>query len=333
MTINEYIEKYQQPIFTTFTNAINSNTLSHAYLLSGAPGTPLKEIALTLAKTLFCEKPSPLSCNKCLSCHRFDESYIHDFIFLDGSKGNILINDIRDLSFEFSKTAIEKRGLLVYVIHLAEKLTPEAANALLKFLEEPSIDICAFLTTENEDNVLPTIISRSQKLLVKQIPREITLQKCDELEIPRIHSELIVNFYNYPDTILEVYRNEEYLLLFALFNETLKKLSSSIDETIYYLQTEGMDIILKSKNNRRFMGFYIRLFVILWGDLLNYKIGAPLTLNAYKESITKIAPKFKNIDYLLTVFLESYNQINRYVNLQLLRDHLLNTMYKERING
>lgn len=43
-------------------------------------------------------------------------------------------------------------------------MTPEASNALLKFLEEPSQEIYAFLTTESEENVLPTILSRSQNL-------------------------------------------------------------------------------------------------------------------------------------------------------------------------
>jgi DNA polymerase-3 subunit delta' len=328
MTINTYIEQYQKPLFKTFTNELKNDTLAHAYLISGPQGTPLKEIALTLAKTLFCTNPNPLACNNCLSCHRFNEGVNQDFLFLDGSEGNIKIDAIRSLSTEFSKTAIGASGLLVYVIHLAEKMTPEAANSLLKFLEEPTLKTIAFLTTENEDNLLPTIISRSQKLPVSLVPHEIILQNCDELGIPRIYSELLVEFYNYPETIKEVYQTEEFNEIYTLFTETINAFSTSLENAILYLQKDGIKIIQKG-NQRYRMGLFIRLFVLLLRDLINYNVQTPLNLTSYEDKIARVSRVVKNPEKLLTIFLESYNRINSNVNIPLLMDHLLYEIYKE----
>ena len=67
MQVEKYLEQYQPIIYKTFVNSIKTNRLSHAYLLSGDPGTPLLEIAKFLAKSILCDDPSPLACNSCIS--------------------------------------------------------------------------------------------------------------------------------------------------------------------------------------------------------------------------------------------------------------------------
>ena len=57
MQINKYLEKYQPVIYKIFENAIKDNRISHAYLLSGSNGMPLKETALFLAKSILCDSP------------------------------------------------------------------------------------------------------------------------------------------------------------------------------------------------------------------------------------------------------------------------------------
>lgn len=62
---------------------------------------------------------------------------------------------------------------MIYIINLVENMNVQAINSLLKFLEEPPANTYAFLTTENETKVLPTILSRCEKLRMLLIPKDI----------------------------------------------------------------------------------------------------------------------------------------------------------------
>ena len=99
MQIENYLQEYQPVIYKTFVNALKTNKLSHAYLLSGSVGMPLKEVALYLAKSLICDNPNPLACNKCITCMRVDEgNYADVMVFGDGNT-KIKKGDFCDIGF------------------------------------------------------------------------------------------------------------------------------------------------------------------------------------------------------------------------------------------
>ena len=162
MQIEKYLKNHQPIIYQTFTNSLKNNSLSHAYLLVGNPGTPLLETATFLAKSILCDEPSPLACSNCITCLRIESENYPDVIILDGSKATIKKEDVLNIESRFEKTAFETKGIMIYVVHLVENMTLEAVNSILKFLEEPEGEVYAFLTTNNLNNVLPTIISRCQ---------------------------------------------------------------------------------------------------------------------------------------------------------------------------
>ena len=172
MQVGTYLKKHQPIIYQTFLNSFNAKKLSHAYLISGNPGTPLLEVAKYFAKSILCDDPDPLACNSCITCLRIDDENYPDFIVIDGSKGRIKKEEVNDIETQFEKTAFESKGIMVYILHLVENMTVEAINSILKFLEEPGSEIYAFLTTNNETGILPTIISRCQVLRLKQIDRQ-----------------------------------------------------------------------------------------------------------------------------------------------------------------
>ena len=84
-------------------------------------------------------------------------------------------------------------------------MTSEAVNALLKFLEEPGKEIYAFLTTENEIKVLPTIISRTQKLLLRPINQENVINEAIEKGIAEDDAQLLSFFYTDASLIDKLY--------------------------------------------------------------------------------------------------------------------------------
>lgn len=179
MLDRETLEKYEQNLYRLFLNSRKRDRLSGAYILYGPKNAPLRDLALYLAKSLGCEK-SELACNECDSCKRFEEGIRPDFILIDGQDDMIKKGEIQELEKKFSLSAYEKGHRLSYVINHVENINNEAANALLKFLEEPKVGQVAFLTTNNLERVLPTILSRS--LSVRVFPIEIKKLKEDLLQ-------------------------------------------------------------------------------------------------------------------------------------------------------
>ena len=210
MQIEKYLEEYQPVIYKTFVNALDSNKLSHAYLLSGSIGMPLKETALYLAKSILCDDRKPLACNNCITCVRVDEGNYPDLMVFDGEEGKIKKGDIEKITTSFDKTALEEKGIMIYILHLVETMTPIAVNSLLKFLEEPGKNIFAFLTTENETKVLPTIISRTQVLRFREIDRAKIIKDAVFDGVFEEDAQILSGFYNDSNTIKTVAESKEY---------------------------------------------------------------------------------------------------------------------------
>jgi DNA polymerase-3 subunit delta' len=162
-----YLKSQQPALYDLFSRARHDQRWSHAYLIHGFPGQPLKEIGQWLAQSLLCETPNPLACGQCLTCLRVNAGDFTDIIFIDGSEETIKKDQVLNLTARFAITGLEKANQQIYVLHHVEAMTPEAINALLKFLEEPQQEIYAFMTTEHLDAVLLTIQSRSQVIHLK----------------------------------------------------------------------------------------------------------------------------------------------------------------------
>ena len=88
MSIGGYIKNKQPLVYRTFSNALESGKLAHAYLLLGEAGTPLKEAAMYLAKSVLCDYPNPLADEECIICRRIEMNDYPDFIFYDGEENS-----------------------------------------------------------------------------------------------------------------------------------------------------------------------------------------------------------------------------------------------------
>ncbi|MFD2628078.1 DNA polymerase III subunit delta' [Oceanobacillus kapialis] len=144
------------------TNSIKKDRVSHAYLLHGARGTGKEAIATMIAKSLFCENLDGVEpCNQCHACKRIISGNHPDVHWIEPEGQSIKIEQIRNLQKEFSYSGMESTRK-VYIIKGAETLTVNAANRILKFLEEPSKQTTAIMLTENSQAILPTIRSRCQ---------------------------------------------------------------------------------------------------------------------------------------------------------------------------
>ena len=122
------------------------------------------EFALAYAKALTCENAENDFCGVCSSCKRMDSLTHGDLEVYEDSNG-IKIDNIRELAYRASTTSYEG-GNRIFVLKRCGKTKKEAANALLKLIEEPEKGD-SFILTANNLNILPTIKSRSIFLKIK----------------------------------------------------------------------------------------------------------------------------------------------------------------------
>ena len=325
MKYDEYLEKYQPFIYNTFINSLKFNKVSQAYLIKGSDGTPTLDIALFLAKTLICEEPSPLACSSCLNCIRFEEGNYADFMLIDGSKNTIKVGDIENLQKFLSSSSLEKQGKKIYIINRLENANKEAVNALLKTLEEPTSSVYAFITTQNEAKLLPTIISRCQILSLLPINKSIVKQNAINEGVLLEDADILSYFYCDVEVIKQKSEEENYKEQKKLLYETLNALTISSEEAIYYAQTNLIKNI-KTKEDAR---LYIDLLSIAFKDILHIQNNQPLVLEGAKEQIDTLSKKYKNVSSIYLEIMLSRGQIEDNVNLSLLLQHIFIYIRKE----
>ncbi|MCM3703951.1 DNA polymerase III subunit delta' [Paenibacillus macerans] len=140
---------------------LRRNEISHAYIFSGPPGSGQMEMAMAFVQALFCTRGGDDACGECLECRKVLHGNHPDLFTIKPDGATIKIDQIRDLQRIFSYRT-ESGNPKAYIIDEAEKMTVQAANSLLKFLEEPPSPAVAILLSDNGRALLPTIQSRAQ---------------------------------------------------------------------------------------------------------------------------------------------------------------------------
>jgi DNA polymerase III subunit delta' len=141
--------------------------LPPALLIHEAPGVGGRELAVFAAQLLFCADKA--ACGRCSHCQRVFQGEHPDFILVgpdpESKLGQITIDQVRAISEQLTLSSYEGRGTVV-VFQPADALNRNAANALLKTLEEPRADAHILLVTTAPSLLPATIRSRCQKLSV-----------------------------------------------------------------------------------------------------------------------------------------------------------------------
>ena len=152
----------QTQIRTILRNQVKSGEIGHAYLFCGPKGTGKTSMARILARAANClDIKDGEPCGGCELCQAFDKNQMFDLIEIDAAS-NRSIDNVRELISKVS-LAPSLGKYKVYVIDEAHQLTKDAANALLKTLEEPPSHVIFVLATTEAEKLIPTIVSRCQR--------------------------------------------------------------------------------------------------------------------------------------------------------------------------
>jgi DNA polymerase-3 subunit delta' len=156
-------------IKTILSMALGHGRLPPALLFSGPDGVGKKALALVCARALVCERRRDDACEQCAGCTRAARGLHPDVVAVGPDGATIKIDRVRDVAREIGARPFEARSR-AFVIDEAHLLTEQAANALLKSLEEPCPTSHVLLVTSAPQALLPTIRSRCQTVRVGTLP-------------------------------------------------------------------------------------------------------------------------------------------------------------------
>lgn len=145
-------------------SAIEQNHLPHAMLFVGTSGIGKRTVAFAIAQALLCEK-NPKACGVCGGCLRAEKAF-HDGVGSEGllsiapEKNQIKIDQAKEILEFLNLRSLSKNRVII--IDGADCLNPQAANSLLKVIEEPPQNTFFILMAPSPSHVISTIRSRSQ---------------------------------------------------------------------------------------------------------------------------------------------------------------------------
>lgn len=187
----------QAPALETLTRALARGKVHHAYRFEGPAGVGKELCALALAQTLVCERGEPVACGSCSACKRAvtfssEEPFVplHPDVVLVGRgvyPGSLLgsgVSEATGISVEQIRRLVLARSgypphegrALVFIVRDADELTPQAANAMLKTLEEPAEKTHFILLTSRPNRLLDTVRSRTLAVRFGPLPDELVAE-------------------------------------------------------------------------------------------------------------------------------------------------------------
>lgn len=168
MSQTDQLPSWQRAAWAQFAGLRTHDRVPHALLLSASPGTGLQDFSGQIIASLLCTQPvNGAACHRCRSCVSHAAQTHPDLYLVRPAKdrASIGVDAIRELSSQLSLTP-QAGAYQVAVIEPADIMTREAANALLKTLEEPSAQTVLILLSEQAGRLMPTILSRCQRIRI-----------------------------------------------------------------------------------------------------------------------------------------------------------------------
>lgn len=204
----------------------------HAYLFSGIPAIGKRTLALEFIKAINCEKVEDFndSCGKCASCRKIQHES-HPDVFLVQAEGQFIrIASIRQMQERTKCKPLEARRR-AFIIDDADKMNDEAANSLLKMLEEPSLVNILILITARPYSLPQTIISR-----------------CQHMRFNPLSSETVARFLANEKTM----ENNKAILLAALSGGSIGNALDLNKDDIFAYRTELLNLIVAANKKDPF---------------------------------------------------------------------------------
>lgn len=267
--MEQLITEIQPRLTQHFAKLVENKKIAHAYLLAGPRGAGKNKLAHWIAQAIFCkQKQNGYPCLQCNDCQRIAQNNQPDVVTIVPEGNSIKVDQIRYLKSEFVKSGVESNRKL-FIIQNAEKMTVSAANSLLKFLEEPSGDVTAFLLTENANQLLPTIVSRCQLVELTSLTTKQLREKLQANGVTGQKAHLLAHLTNSPKEALELDADVEFDQLLKNVWEWFNQILRNDWRAFVGVQTKLLPYVNDKEAEQRLL----QAIILLTRDLLLLKYG------------------------------------------------------------
>ena len=209
-------------IYTSLTTRYLAKSLHHGLLFSGVKGIGKFQLALELSHTLLCKQSSVQGpCGQCQSCHLRQAGNHPDFHILESEK-QLGVDKIREGIAKLIGTA-QMGGNKVLLIPKADSMTEAASNALLKTLEEPTLNTYLILITNSVNKLMPTILSRCEKHTLGLPTEQESMQYLVQKGFNDVNPALLGAYGNAPLSVEDALSGEDDFS-YRLFSDGMRAL-------------------------------------------------------------------------------------------------------------
>lgn len=314
----------QEQIKEHLQNALNSGKISHAYIINGEKSSGKEFIAGVFAMALQCEKKGAEPCQECHSCKQALSANQPDIIKVMHEKpGTISVDDIRTQINNDVAIKPYSSPYKVYIVNEAEKMTPQAQNALLKTLEEPPEYAVILLLTANVNSLLPTILSRCVVLNMKPVSdMQVKKYLMEQLRVPDYKAEICVAFARgNVGKAKSLASSEDFE---NVKNEALGLLKYIREMELY----EIIAAIRKITEYKLDVNDYLDIMAIWYRDVLLFKATRDVNSLIFRDelqAIRKVAGRssYEGIESVIKAFEKAKNRLNANVNFELTMELLM----------
>lgn len=316
-----------EQLIAHLSNSMKNNKISHAYIFNGEHGSGKKMLARAFSKALECEAGYGDCCDMCRSCHQVDTGNHPDIKWVTHEKpSSIGVEDIRIQLNNDIEIKPYSGKYKIYIVDEAEKMTPQAQNALLKTIEEPPSYGIIILLTSNIDMMLPTIRSRCVTLNLRSVEFEkIRDYLMNKYEVPDYQAKICAAFSQ--GNVGKAIRMATSSDFNAMQEEVLHILKNIDDMEIH-------DIMNEIKNLSEYkVDIYdvIDMMMIWYRDIMMLKITNDPNLLIYQQeygALNKRARKtsFDGIDSIIQSMEKAKVRLKANVNFDLTLEMMLLTI-------
>lgn len=248
-------------------HALRNDKISHAYLFNGPAGSGRMAIAEAFAESLFCTAGGWEACGECLECRKFQHGNQTNLIKIAPDGQSIKIDQIRELQRKLSYRSTQSERA-VYIMESAEKMTLQAANSLLKFLEEPVAQIVGILITDNGQAVLPTIRSRTQWVPFLPLSPDTILEQLVQEGAPPLLARAAVHLSSGITGAREIIGQNEFAEIRNLVIQLGKESITRFTAAMVTIQQQ-----LSKKDMGQHVDLLLSLLMLWFKDLTQFQAG------------------------------------------------------------